>query len=191
MAQTESVFNFHTTMSGCEYAEQIEQRVKEEEREFSGKKQSGQQLDETHETEGRISVFLSHSSRDKPLARQIAHDLLMANIDVWLDEWKILVGDSITQCIQRGLEETDFIAVLLTKHSVESGWVEKEWQSQIGREASTRQVFILPLKADDCIIPVLLRDKNYADFQGEYADAIKRLIEAVNGHASRRKSAQV
>jgi TIR domain-containing protein len=83
------------------------------------------------------SIFLSHSTKDKSLARQIANDLLSADISVWLGEWEILVGDSITQRIQQGLEEVDYVAVLLTKHSVESGWVEKEWQTKIGVEAES------------------------------------------------------
>jgi len=76
------------------------------------------------------------------------------------------------------------VAVLLTQRSVESGWVEKEWQSQVGVEASFRNVVILPLKDNECSIPALLRDKKYADFQGDYTEAIRQLIQAVKGHAS-------
>ena len=82
-------------------------------------------------------VFLSHSSKDKPLARKIAEKIKDVGIKVWLDEWEILVGDSITQKIQTGLESANYVAVLLTKHSVKSGWVEKEWQSKIGGEHPT------------------------------------------------------
>ena len=136
-------------------------------------------------TKRKACVFLSHSSKDKSLARRIAEDLQKANIDVWLDKWKILVGDSVTQSIQRGLQEADFVAVLLTKHSVESGWVEKEWQTKVEVEATARKVAILPLKVDDCSIPILLKDKRFANFQGDYADGVKELIEAVKGHVSR------
>jgi len=132
------------------------------------------------------TVFLSHSSKDKELARQIARDLRAADIDVWLDECRILIGDSIAHEIQQGLEEADFVAILLTDHSINSGWVEKEWQSQVGREAATKQVCILPLKASECDIPLLLRDKRYADFTSEYKPAIAALIAAIQQHTSRR-----
>jgi hypothetical protein len=76
-------------------------------------------------------VFLSHSSADKMLARRLAADLRDAGVKVWFDEWEIETGDSISQRIQDGLRESDFVAVLLTRQSVEHGWVEKEWQSRI------------------------------------------------------------
>ncbi len=76
------------------------------------------------------SVFLSYSHMDREVADRIAHDLTNEAIGVWLDEWEILVGDSITQRVQQGLSEVDFVTLLVTAHSVDSGWVEKEWQSQ-------------------------------------------------------------
>jgi len=106
-----------------------------------------------------ITVFLSHSSRDKSLARRIAEDLKTRSIEVWFDEWEIRVGHSISQMIERGLEKADYVAVLLTSHSVNSGWVEKEWQAKIGEEAEKRKVIILPLRGENCRIPALLRDK--------------------------------
>src|SRR4030042_792514 len=105
------------------------------------------------------SVFLSHSSKDRDLARRIAKDLKNHSIKVWFDEWEIHVGHSISQMIERGLEKADFVAVLLTKHSVNSGWVEKEWQAKIGEEAAKRKVIILPLLGANCPIPALFGDK--------------------------------
>ena len=64
-----------------------------------------------------VKVFLSHSSKDKSIARKIAEDLRDKGIGVWFDEWNIFVGHSITQKISQGLEESDFVAVLLTKNS--------------------------------------------------------------------------
>lgn len=134
------------------------------------------------------SVFFSHSSKDKSLARRIADDLRKRGVQVWLDEWEILVGDSITQRIQHGLEQSEFVAVLLTRQSVQSGWVEKEWQGKIGQEAASRQVTVLPLKADDCVIPALLRDKRYADFRQDYNSGFNDLLTAITGHTGRRRS---
>lgn len=129
------------------------------------------------------SVFLSHSSRDKATARRVAVDLSMSDISVWFDEWRIVVGDSITQKVSRGLDDTDFVVVLLSKHSVESGWVEKEWMSRVGDEAGSRNVAILPVLLEDCGIPRLLRDKKYADIRAGYESGIRDLIEGVKHHA--------
>jgi hypothetical protein len=71
-------------------------------------------------------IFLSHSSKDKRDVRHLAEDLKGMGLDVWLDEWEILVGDRVTQKIQEGLKNTRYLAVWLTRHAVESGWVETE-----------------------------------------------------------------
>jgi len=129
------------------------------------------------------SVFLSHSSQDSDLALRLARDLETQQIEVWLDEWEIRVGDSITQRIQHGLENVDYVVVLLTRQSVRSGWVEKEWQSQIGIEAESRRIRILPVKSGDVVVPTLLRDKKYADVTHDYAAALDLLVRSIRGHS--------
>jgi hypothetical protein len=133
------------------------------------------------------TVFLSHSSKDNDKARRIANSLSNQGIDVWFDEWEIRIGESITQKIEKGLQDADFVAVLLTKHSVESRWVEKEWQSKIGEEADSWKVKILPLWAEICNIPYLLKDKRYANFVNDFDEGISELISAINYHTQEMK----
>lgn len=129
-------------------------------------------------------LFLSYHNADRPLARRIAGDLRAAGIPVWMDEWEILVGDSISEKIEQGLAEATFVAVLLTRGSVRSGWVAKEWRSRIAEEADRRRLSILPLRGDDCEIPPLLRDRRYADFAADYGRALADLIRAVRTHSN-------
>lgn len=132
-----------------------------------------------------MKVFLSYSSKDKDLARKIAYDLRNNDIDVWFDEWEIRVGESITQKISQGLENSDFVAVLLTINSINSGWVEKEWQSKIGQEASEKKVAVLPLKADGCDIPQMLQDKLYADISSDYQEGFNKFLVSLEKYYRR------
>jgi hypothetical protein len=125
-------------------------------------------------------LFLSYSSRDRTLAAKIAQDLRTAGIDVWFDEWQLKVGDSIAQKIDEGLNSADFVAVLLSRQSVESVWSQLEWRSKLHDEARSRSNSILPLKADDCELPPLLRDKKYADFSASYETGLSSLLRSVN-----------
>lgn len=129
-------------------------------------------------------MFLSHSHRDKNLARAVARDLRASGAEVWFDEWTMKVGDSITGEVQRGLEDADFVAVLVTRNSIESGWVAKEWQSKIGVEAETRRVVVLPLRGDDCEMPVLLKDRLCADLSTDYDKAIRQVVDVISGVAA-------
>jgi len=137
------------------------------------------------------TVFLSHSGRDKDVARRLALDIMMSNVGVWFDEWEIRVGHSITQKISRGLADADFVVVLLSTHSVESGWVEKEWAARIGGEASSKGVFVLPIMIEDCKVPMLLRDKKYADIRDDYLRGLKDLLHAIRFHAASDKPVTV
>ena len=115
------------------------------------------------------------------MARRIAKDLRQSGAEVWFDEWAIKLGDSFVASIDTGLQEADFVAVLLTRSSVASGWVEREWQSRIPDEVGSGRTFVLPLRGDECEIPALLRGRTYADFATSYDRAIDQLTAIVGG----------
>ena len=88
----------------------------------------------------RIKVFLSHSSVDKDLARRLAKDLQAVNIDVWLDQWEIQVGEEFTQSIKKGVDDAAYVIVLLTPASIASHWVDREWRQKFEAEAKTNMI---------------------------------------------------
>jgi hypothetical protein len=131
----------------------------------------------------RLKVFLSHNSADKPLARRLAHDLQTANVDVWLDQWQIGVGDAFEQCIEQGLAQADFVIVLLTRGSVASEWVNREWRDKIAREAATRRIVVLPVRAENCELPDFLAQRSHADISGgSYLSGFRYLLELLRQH---------
>ena len=52
----------------------------------------------------KYDVFISHSSKDKPFVRDLAHRLNSDGLRVWFDEWEIKPGDLIGLKIDQGLE---------------------------------------------------------------------------------------
>lgn len=120
-------------------------------------------------------VFISYSSKDKALVSRLAKSLQDLRHNVWLDEWKIRVGDSIVSKISSGLENADFVAVVLSKNSTASAWVEQEWQTKYWDEVNKRKILVLPILLDDCEIPTLLKTKKYADFRVNYESGLVEL----------------
>ena len=55
-------------------------------------------------------VFLSHSSKEKAIVRDIAERLKKDGIKVWFDAWEINPGDSIPAKIEEGLEHSRVLA---------------------------------------------------------------------------------
>jgi hypothetical protein len=135
--------------------------------------------EERHKTDTKkVIAFISHSSKDKPFIRQLTADLTKAGISVWLDEQKILVGDSISEKISQGLVESDYFLIALSDDSVKSAWVQRELNAALINEIEKRQVKILPIKLSDCEVPTLIKDKKYADFSTSYKTGLDELLKA-------------
>ena len=127
------------------------------------------------------TVFLSHSSKDKPAVRRISHSLESQGISVWLDEAEINVGDSLFQKIADAIESIDFVVAVISNASVTSKWVQKELQLAMTKEILNQKVTVLPLVIDSCKIPFFISDKCFADFRDPncYDDSIDKLIKAI------------
>jgi hypothetical protein len=124
-------------------------------------------------------AFLSHSSKDKHFVRKLAADLVANGVKVWLDEQRILVGDSLPEKIAQGLAESDFFLIILSEYSVNSEWVKKELSIALVREIERRKVTVLPIKLDSAKIPASIGDKKYADFTGSYNAGLKDLLASI------------
>lgn len=126
---------------------------------------------------GKPKAFLSHTSADKQIARRLALELAKAGVDVWLDEWAIRVGESISRQIDDALRDCRYLILLLSPAAVQSKWVEKEWRAAFWREAESGNVVILPVVATKCEIPPLLSDKKYADLSKSFGDGVRELVK--------------
>ncbi len=129
------------------------------------------------------SVFLSHTSADKPFVRRLADDLRDAGVRVWLDEAEIQVGDSLLRKIEDGISSMEYLAVVLSPRSVSSEWVQRELEAAMNEEIGGKKVKVLPLLMEKCDLPPFLRGKLYADFttETEYANSLSQLITRIQG----------
>jgi hypothetical protein len=125
-------------------------------------------------------IFISHSSKDKKFARKLAKSLSVFGFPPWLDELEIHVGDSIVQKVQQGLEDCDFMVLVLSKNSVKSKWVENEWQTKYWEEIETKKIKVLPALTERCRIPKLLLIKKYADFRTSYEKGLLELVHTIS-----------
>jgi hypothetical protein len=124
-------------------------------------------------------VFLSHSSRDKTFVRILATDLIENGHDAWLDEWEIVAGESIPKKISQGLDECDYVILILSQHSVDSSWVEKEWESVYWDEVNEGKIKVIPILIDNCLVPRLLKTKKYIQFMSDYKSGMDDLLYAL------------
>ena len=122
-----------------------------------------------------MQVFLSHTGKDKDVVELVGVFLTKRGLTVWLDAWRMTPGDSLVEKIGEGIQASDRLVVFLTPESVESNWVRKEVATgivmEVAEEKGLGSKFVIPALLIPCKIPILLRDKIYANFTNKAFDA--------------------
>ena len=70
----------------------------------------------------QYDVFLSHSSKDKTIVRDIAERLKKDGVKVWFDDWELKPGDSIPSKIEEGLERSRVLVLCMSANAFGSDW---------------------------------------------------------------------
>jgi hypothetical protein len=125
------------------------------------------------------NVFLCHASADKGTVRRVAADLRTLGHNIWLDEFEIKVGDSIVEKISLGTQRAHALVLFVSRASSSSTWVQREWQSTLGRQLSGKSVLIIPAKIEECELPAIMADIRYADFVENYRAGIDQIATAL------------
>lgn len=129
-------------------------------------------------------AFLCHASEDKDrFARPFAAALRAAGVDVFLDEWEVLPGDSLPQKIfDVGLKDAEVIIAILSPASVTKPWVSAELDVAVIKKIDG-EVRLIPVILDlnKALIPESLRAlrwvrvpdvSNFGEQLGEVLDVI-------------------
>ncbi len=102
-------------------------------------------------------------------------------INVSIDEWEIMLGDSIIRKVFDDLlSKCDIFFVLLSRTSVESKWVKEELDAAMVRkiEGATR---IIPLIKEKCDIPPQLRTLLRVDLSENFDSGIREIAKSIYG----------
>lgn len=93
-------------------------------------------------------LFISHASEDKErLVRPLAKLLEKSGVKVWYDEFSLSLGDSLTESIDKGLLESKYGLIVISKAFFEKNWTDYELKSLLTKEIRGTKV-ILPVWHD-------------------------------------------
>jgi hypothetical protein len=91
----------------------------------------------------RFDVFISHASEDKEaIVRPLAHALREHGLDVWYDEFELKIGSSLRQTIDRGIANSKFGVIVLSKTFFTKGWTGYELDGLVTKAVSGEQVLL-------------------------------------------------
>lgn len=89
-------------------------------------------------------VFISHASEDKDdVVRPLANSLRDKGVKVWYDEFEMKIGDSLRRKIDKGLANSRFEILVISKDFIKTGWTNYELDGIITKAISGEQVILL------------------------------------------------
>lgn len=90
-------------------------------------------------------AFISHASEDKDaVVRPLAELLIKMGYYIWYDEFELQIGDSLRQSIDRGLLNSNYGIVILSKTFFSKNWPQYELNGLAAREMNGKKV-IFPI----------------------------------------------
>ncbi len=129
-----------------------------------------------------ITTFISHNSADKKFAKKLSSDLQSQGISVWLDEWVMRGGESLSDMVQNGISISDVFIIILSENSINSPWVQEELRAAFQRRFNQKKHFvIIPLMLEECTIPLFLQDYLYISFinSRKYKESLNKLCDSI------------
>jgi len=130
-----------------------------------------------------VSVFISYARGDLDTANRLRDDFEDAGIKIWLDKENLLPGQDWKLAIREAMEESDFLIILLSSHSLKKrGYIQKEMRMALDLlgEFPKGKTFIIPVRIDDCKPEdEELRNLQWADLFPSYENGLNKILKVL------------
>lgn len=141
------------------------------------------------------TCFISYASEDQHFVDILQRDLQKEGIRCWYAPVSLKAGDKFPERIADALQSHDKLLLVLSKHTLESGWVEKEVGLARQKERGGKREVLVPVRLDASIInkpdwASFIKEKRHiANFENwvqpsTYQKAFRALLSALKKDTS-------
>lgn len=116
-------------------------------------------------------IFMSYSRREVGFIDDLTNRLEKEGFMVWLDYRSLIPGTSWVEQIEKGLNESEVILLVVSKASLASQYVEFEWRRVLNQN---KRIILAIFEAVD--LPPELEKFEWVDFRGNYNAGVKELV---------------
>ena len=129
-----------------------------------------------------MRVFCCHSSTDKDVVKPIAKALIGDGHSVFLDEWSLLPGDSLTERIPDAIAKPGTFIFFLSRASKKSNWCRRELAIAVSQMIKSGRIRIFAFRLERVDLPLAIDDMLYIDAVSlGYSNAVESVRRAVKG----------
>ncbi|HKR01282.1 MAG TPA: toll/interleukin-1 receptor domain-containing protein [Pyrinomonadaceae bacterium] len=124
-------------------------------------------------------IFLSYSFKDRERLLPLLKVLEAKGVELWFDQTKVGLGDSLIRKMSEGLAESDLLLVAWSQNAAVSDHVLNELDAFYWRRP--QPPFILFIRMDDTPVPAIYAARKYLRLTDDVNQAAQTIINWVNG----------
>ncbi len=95
------------------------------------------------------TCFISYASHDQDFAERLHADLQSKGVRCWFAPEDLKIGEKFWHRIDESIKLYDKLLVVLSEHSVESEWVEREVMAALEKERQQKRPVLFPITLDE------------------------------------------
>lgn len=125
-------------------------------------------------------IFLCHASEDKDQVLETYKRIKQEGLKPWLDKEDLLPGQNWQLEIPKAIKASDFVLIFFSTTSVaKRGYIQKEFKLALDvlDEIPEDQLFIIPVRLDNCQVPEKFHHLHYCDLFEE--SGIEQVVKAI------------
>jgi len=152
-------------------------------------------------------VFISYSwdsPEHRAWVRAFAGDLLSNGVDAWLDQWEVQLGDDVTEFMERGVTQADYVLLVCTENFAQKangrrggvGYEQAIVTSELLHTSPNRGRFVCMLRqgSPSSALPRYMQARLWVDCRDDfsYSEAVQQiLVHVFRRHAGQKPQLQV
>lgn len=126
-------------------------------------------------------IFLCHASEDRRKVTEVYWQLKDAEFNPWLDRMDLLPGQEWDREIRKALKSSKLIIIFFSNASISKrGYLQREFKLalEILEEIPSDEIFIVPIRLDECILPDDFSHIQYVDLFNE--EGLDKIFQSIN-----------
>lgn len=129
-----------------------------------------------------FDIFISHSSKNKEIARLTYYNGISNGLRPWFDEALFKAGDEMLPTLVSAIEDSAGYLLFASKAALASDWVQKEMNAAEARKTADSTFKILVVKLEPCELPAWWNGCLHCEWKSDdEPGSVVRLLEAILG----------